>query len=221
MWHWWKGSVHHGDGILINHLCGERDKGSGRAPLVNPRGPARKSVLRTTLTSRVPDYGRLDSTSCLGSPLSAIHGVQTLSFTLRFADFSGDTTPRCHIADQSHTGVAVGAVFVGRIRRSRHPAIDVAETLPDGAYRLSGLRRFSDFFYVCRIRRSRHPAINAGGCDTGCRGFVGRIRRSRHPAIGAAEKMPDGASLIRPTRFQRLFVLHYSVYALFSPISAV
>ena len=134
---------------------------------------------------------------CLGSPLSAIHGVQTLSFPLRFADFSGDTTPRCHIADQSHTGVAVGAVFVGRIRRSRHPAIDVAETLPDGAYRLSGLRRFSDFFYV------------------------GRIRRSRHPAIGAAERMPGGASLIRPTRFQRLFVLHYSVYALFSPISAV
>ena len=64
-----------------------------RSPLVNPRGPARKSVLRTALTSRVPDYGRLDSTSCLGSPLSAIHGVQTLSFPLRFADFSGDTTP--------------------------------------------------------------------------------------------------------------------------------
>ena len=56
----WNGSVHHGDGILINHLCGERDKGSSRAPLVNPRGPARKSVLRTALTSREPDCGRLD-----------------------------------------------------------------------------------------------------------------------------------------------------------------
>ena len=44
------------------HRCGERDKGSGRAPLVNPRGPARKSVLRTALTSHVPDCGRLDST---------------------------------------------------------------------------------------------------------------------------------------------------------------
>jgi len=85
----------------FSHWCGERDKGSGRAPLVNPRGPARKSVLRTALTSREPDGGRLDSTysfhsgtrPCLGSPLSAIHGVQTLSFTLRFADFSGDTTP--------------------------------------------------------------------------------------------------------------------------------
>jgi len=70
-------------------------------------------VLRTALTSRVPDCGRLDSTSCLGSPLSAIHGVQTLSFTLRFADFSGDTTPRCHIVDKSKAGIA--------------------DTLPDGA----------------------------------------------------------------------------------------
>ncbi|MDT3409876.1 UNVERIFIED_ORG: hypothetical protein QE398_000245 [Atlantibacter sp. SORGH_AS 304] len=97
----WKRSVHQALGSFINHLCGERDKGSGRAPLVNPRGPARKSVLRTALTSRAPDRGRLDSTCspvpglapCLGSPLSAIHGVQTLSFPLRFADFSGDTTP--------------------------------------------------------------------------------------------------------------------------------
>ncbi len=90
-----------GAGEHFSHRCGERDKGSGCAPLINPRGPARKSVLRTALTSRVPDCGRLDSTysprsgtrPCLGSPLSAIHGVQTLSFPLRFADFSGDTTP--------------------------------------------------------------------------------------------------------------------------------
>ena len=101
----------------FSHWCGERDKGSGRAPLINPRGPARKSVLCTALTSRVPDCGRLDSTysplpglaPCLGSPLSAIHGVQTLSFTLRFADFSGDTTPRCQIAGKSKDGVAVGS----------------------------------------------------------------------------------------------------------------
>jgi hypothetical protein len=102
----WKGSVHQALGSFINSLCGERDKGSGRAPLVNPRGPARKSVLRTALTSRVPDCGRLDSTSCLGSPLSAIHGVQTLSFTLRFADFSGDTTPRCETGGKGNIGVA-------------------------------------------------------------------------------------------------------------------
>jgi hypothetical protein len=102
----WKGSVHQALGSFINSLCGERDKGNGRAPLVNPRGPARKSVLRTALTSREPDSGRLDSTSCLGSPLSAIHGVQTLSFTLRFADFSGDTTPRCETGGKGNIGVA-------------------------------------------------------------------------------------------------------------------
>ncbi|MDP9770230.1 UNVERIFIED_ORG: hypothetical protein J2S99_003627 [Atlantibacter hermannii] len=111
MWLWWNDSVHQALGSFINPLCGERDKGSGRAPLVNPRGPARKSVLRTALTSREPDCGRLDSTSCLGSPLSAIHGVQTLSFTLRFADFSGDTTPRCEILGKSNIGVAVGTVW--------------------------------------------------------------------------------------------------------------
>ena len=111
MWLWWNGSVHQALGSFINLLCGERDKGSGRAPLINPRGPARKSVLRTALTSHVPDCGRLDSTSCLGSPLSAIHGVQTLSFTLRFADFSGDTTPRCEILGKSNIGVAVGTVW--------------------------------------------------------------------------------------------------------------
>ncbi len=111
MWYWWNDSVHQALGSFINLSCGERDKGSGRAPLINPRGPARKSVLRTALTSREPDGGRLDSTSCLGSPLSAIHGVQTLSFTLRFADFSGDTTPRCETADKSYTDVAVGAFW--------------------------------------------------------------------------------------------------------------
>ena len=107
----WNGSVHQALGSFINLLCGERDKGSGRAPLVNPRGPARKSVLRTALTSRVPDCGRLDSTCspvpglapCLGSPLSAIHGVQTLSFTLRFADFSGGQHRRCETAGKSKT----------------------------------------------------------------------------------------------------------------------
>jgi len=49
--------------------------------------------------------------SCLGSPLSTIHGVQTLSLTLRFADFSGDTTPRFYIADKNRTGIAVGAFW--------------------------------------------------------------------------------------------------------------
>ena len=124
------------------HRCGERDKGSGRAPLVNPRGSARKSVLRTALTSRVPDCGRLDSTCspvpglapCLGSPLSAIHGVQTLSFTLRFADFSGDITPSLPYRKKKQRWCRCRRVFVGRIRRSRHPAIGAAEVMPDGAH---------------------------------------------------------------------------------------
>jgi len=72
-------------------------------------------VLRTALTSRVPDCGRLDSTCspvpglapCLGSPLSAIHCVQTLSFTLRFADFSGGQHHRCKMDAQWKT-VAAG-----------------------------------------------------------------------------------------------------------------
>jgi hypothetical protein len=41
----------------------ERDKRDRRVPLVNPRGPAKKSVLRTALTSRPPACGRLNSTS--------------------------------------------------------------------------------------------------------------------------------------------------------------
>ena len=145
MWHWWKGSVHQALGSFINHLCGERDKGSGRAPLVNPRGPARKSVLplrspparltaagSTRLTRPIHGTRPFGASAsdvqncsrqfcpCLGSPLSAIPGVQTLPFTLRFADFSGDTTPIAVISKIKKTGVA--------------------ETLPDGAYRLSGLR---------------------------------------------------------------------------------
>jgi hypothetical protein len=106
----------------------------GPLPLVNPRGPARKSVLRTALTSRVPDGGRLDSTSCLGSPLSAIHGVQTLSFTLRFADFSGDTTPSLPYRKKKQRWCRCRLVFVGRIRHSRHPAIGAAGRMPDGAH---------------------------------------------------------------------------------------
>ena len=48
---------------------------------------------------------------CLGSPLSAIHGVQTLSFTLRFADFSGGQHRRCKTAGKSNIGVAVGSFW--------------------------------------------------------------------------------------------------------------
>ena len=51
-------------------------------------------MLRTTLTSRSSACGRLNSTSCLESPLAALRGGQPLSADLRFADFSGNR-PRC------------------------------------------------------------------------------------------------------------------------------
>ena len=49
--------------------------------------------------------------SCLGSPLSAIHGVQTLSFTLRFADFSGGQHRRCETGGKGNIDVAVGSLL--------------------------------------------------------------------------------------------------------------
>jgi len=84
-----EGSVHYDFSALCTPRCGERAKGACRRPLCNPRGPATKSVLRTALTSRPAACGRLNSTSCLDSPLAAIPGVQPLSSGLRFADFSG------------------------------------------------------------------------------------------------------------------------------------
>ncbi|ABV14800.1 hypothetical protein CKO_03724 [Citrobacter koseri ATCC BAA-895] len=50
---------------------------------------------------------------------------------------------------------------VGRIRRSRHPALPAPHRSTVG-----------------RIRRSHHPALPAPHRNT-----VGRIRRSRHPAL--------------------------------------
>ena len=55
-------------------------------------------MLRTALTSRPSARGRLDSASCLISPLAAIPGGQPLSSGLRFAGFSGDSTPRVNIS---------------------------------------------------------------------------------------------------------------------------
>ncbi|SEL16103.1 hypothetical protein SAMN04487787_10747 [Kosakonia sacchari] len=63
----WNASVHHVCGSFCKPLCGERDKGRlPRSPYQSPR-PRRKSVLRTTLTSR--------------------------SSALRLADFSGGLNP--------------------------------------------------------------------------------------------------------------------------------
>ncbi|GAL57551.1 hypothetical protein EV102420_08_00140 [Pseudescherichia vulneris NBRC 102420] len=71
----------------------ERDKGATAAPLSIPAAPRgnRCCALRSP-PARLTD-GRLDSTSCLVSPLAALPGVQSLSSGLRFAGFSGDSTP--------------------------------------------------------------------------------------------------------------------------------
>ncbi|MCE9890103.1 hypothetical protein LZ634_15480, partial [Kluyvera intermedia] len=61
--------------------------GGRRAPLCNPRGPAVKSVLRTAFASELQPAARRNSTSCLGSPQSAIPGGLTLSSFLRLTNF--------------------------------------------------------------------------------------------------------------------------------------
>ncbi|SCC07081.1 hypothetical protein GA0061070_100827 [Kosakonia oryziphila] len=89
-----KSSVHQMFGRHIIYVAREREKGAPpRSPFSIPRGPAEKSVLRTALTSRASACGRLDSTSCLVSPLAAFPGVQTLSSVLRFADFERGHNP--------------------------------------------------------------------------------------------------------------------------------
>ncbi len=166
----WNFSVHHGDGILINHLCGERDKGSGRAPLVNPRGPARKSVLRTALTSRVPDCGRLDSTYSShpwDSPLRGqrkrcsklLPAILSLSRFASVRRFQRGHNPIAFILQIKAKTVSLWARFCRPDKAKPPSGKCAAEVMPDGAYRLSGLLGFSGFVTVGRIRRSRHPAI--------------------------------------------------------------
>ena len=138
MWHRWNGSVHQAFGSFINLLCGERDKGSGRAPLVNPRGPARKSVLRTALTSRVPDCGRLDST------YSPVPGLVPVS--VRLCPPSMASRP-CHSRFGSPISAGVNTIAVRwtpnekqllleprRPDKAKPPSGNVtADKMPDGA----------------------------------------------------------------------------------------
>ena len=60
-------------------------------------------MLRTTLTSRSSACGRLNSTSCLESPLAALRGGQPLSADLRFADFSGNRLRCTPVVFRGHT----------------------------------------------------------------------------------------------------------------------
>jgi len=210
---WWNDSVHYALGSFINLLCGERDKGGTAPPLSIPaaqRGnrccalrspPACLTAAGSTRLTR-PIHGTrpLGASAsavqncsrqfcpCLGSPLSAIHGVQTLSFTLRFADFSGGQHRRCETADKSKVGVAdilpdgagaypayavsAGSVLVGRIRRSRHPAIGAAERMPDGA-----LHAYPAYAILAAI--SRHNHCCAIAFSFFARSFLARLSSSR------------------------------------------
>ena len=86
-------SVHLMPAEHIACITREQDKGATAAPLSIPAAPRgnRCCALRSP-PAQLTD-GRLDSTSCLVSPLAAIPGVQSLSSGLRFAGFSGDSTP--------------------------------------------------------------------------------------------------------------------------------
>ena len=111
-------SVHMKPDNKWNFSCGERAKRATVALFAISGGPAKKSPLRGSLTSRPSACGRLDSTSCLLGPSlglaptgttpaalfkiapgnfvawPAIHGGLTLFSGLRFADFSGGQQPR-------------------------------------------------------------------------------------------------------------------------------
>jgi len=65
------------------------------------------------LTSRPAVCGRLNSTSCLDSPLAAIPGVQPLPSGLRFADFSGDLIPVPYSGDGEAGGGGTGPGALG------------------------------------------------------------------------------------------------------------
>ena len=96
-------------------------------------------MLRTALTSRVPDCGRLDllarsgTRPCLGSPLSAIPGVQTLSFTLRFADFSGGHNPIAFILQIKAKTVSLELRFCRPDKAQPPSGNGVVGIMPDGA----------------------------------------------------------------------------------------
>ena len=104
-------SVHLMQAEYITCVTRERDKGATAAPLSIPAAPRgnRCFALRSP-PARLTD-GRLDSTSCLVSPLAALPGVQSLSSGLRFAGFSGDSTPCCETVPRSNNEIAVGSVL--------------------------------------------------------------------------------------------------------------
>jgi len=150
MGHWWNDSVHYAFGSFINLLCGERDKGSGRAPLINPRGPARKSVLRTALTSRAPDCGRLDST------YSPVPGLVHVS--VRLCPPSMASRP-CHSRSGSPISAGVNTVAV---RWTSNEKLSLLE--PRRPDKRSRAIRHYPCVIDCRMAATPYPAYQTGAC---------------------------------------------------------
>ena len=148
----WNGSVHQALGSFINLLCGERDKGGTAPPLSIPAAPrgnrccalrSPPACLTAAGSTRHPVSVRLCPPSMASRPCHSRFGSPISA---------GTQPPRCHIADKSKVGIAdtlpdgagaypayavpaaAGSVLVGRIRRSRHPAIGAAGRMPDGAH---------------------------------------------------------------------------------------
>jgi hypothetical protein len=108
-----------------NRCCALRSPPACLTAAGSTRHPVSVRLCPPSMASR-PCHSRF------GSPISA-----------------GTQHPRCHIRDKSKVGIAdrlpdgasaypayavsAGSVFVGRIRRSRHPAIGAAVIMPDGA----------------------------------------------------------------------------------------
>ncbi|GEM_PF-2518507 len=107
-------SVHLMPAEHIACITRERDKGATAAPLSIPAAPRgnRCCALRSP-PAQLTD-GRLDSTSRLVSPLAAIPGVQSLSSGLRFAGFSGDSTP-------AQRRFSLPGARVARVAAASHP----------------------------------------------------------------------------------------------------
>gem|GEM_PF-1833443 len=163
-----------GVGSFIHLLCGERDKGSGRAPLINPRGPARKSVLRTALTSRVPDCGRLDST------YSPVPGLVHVS--VRLCPPSMASRP-CHSRFGSPISAGVNTVAVRWMSNEKQSLLEPRR--PDKRSR--AIRHYSRHAIAgwrLRLIRPTKPepaeTAQAGSAFT------------RHPALSPPYQLPDG-----------------------------
>ncbi|MGI6902449.1 MULTISPECIES: hypothetical protein [Leclercia] len=87
------------------------------------------------------------------------------------------------LGEQPHDITHADRSFVGRVRRSRHPAV-----LRRAALRLPGLQTVVNSPAPRLIRLGEHPH-DITHAD---RSFVGRVRRSRHPALlrRAALRLP-------------------------------